>query len=54
MLLDKLGIRPELPSGEEDPGILIEPSSDALDPKNFIAAVGKHRHPARDSDPPLI
>ena len=54
MLLEKLGIRPELPTGTVDPGLLIESSSDALDPQVFIAAVGKHRHAARDTDPPLI
>jgi len=54
MLLEKLGIRPDLPTGTVDPGLLIESSSDALDPQVFIAAVGKHRHAARDTDPPLI
>jgi catalase len=54
MLLEKIGIRPELPAGGEDPGLLIESSSDALDPQVFIAAVAKHRHPSRDTDPPLI
>ncbi len=54
MLLDKIGISPELPSGDQDPGILMAASLDALDPQSFIAAVAKHRHPARDTDPPLI
>jgi catalase len=54
MLLEKLGIGARLPSGTEDPGILMSASSDAAEPQNFIAAVAKHRHPARDSDPPLI
>ena len=54
MLLEKLGISPKLSTGSVDPGLLIESSSNALDPQVFIAAVGKHRHAARDTDPPLI
>ena len=54
MLLDKAGISPELPTGAEDPGLLVTASSEALDPQLFIAAVAQHRHPARDSDPPLV
>jgi catalase len=54
MLLDKAGISPELPTGAEDPGLLVTASSEALDPEIFIAAVAQHRHPARDSDPPLV
>lgn len=53
-MLERLGIRPELPSGQEDTGLLIASSLEALDPQVFIAAVGKHRHFARDTDPPLI
>jgi catalase len=54
MLLEKSGISPELPGGAEDPGLLVTASSEALDPQVFIAAVAQHRHPARDSDPPLV
>jgi catalase len=54
MLLEKAGISPELPTGAEDPGLLVAASSEALDPQIFIAAVAQHRHPARDSDPPLV
>jgi catalase len=46
-LLQQAGIESELPSGEEDSGLLIDADAQA-----FIAAVAKHRHPARDSDPP--
>jgi catalase len=54
-LLQKAGIFEVLPSGEPDPGLLVTPASEAdsaID--GFIAAIGKHRHPQRDSDPPLI
>jgi catalase len=54
MLLEKAGISPELPTGAEDPGLLMAASSEALDPQIFIAAVAQHRHPARDIDPPLV
>jgi catalase len=54
MLLQKVGIEAQLPSGTEDPGLLMQASTDGFDPQEFIAAVGKHRHLARDTDPPLI
>ena len=53
-LLEKVGISAVLPTGTEDPGLLLDSSSEAFDPQAFIAAVAKHRHPARDTDPPLI
>ncbi|NMG76253.1 catalase [Aromatoleum diolicum] len=54
-LLDKAGIATTLASGRPDPGILLA-SVDALDDgaAAFIAAAGKHRHPARETDPPHI
>jgi catalase len=54
VLLEKAGISTELPSGTDDPGLMVTASSEALDPQIFIAAVALHRHPARDTDPPLI
>src|ERR1700677_2558129 len=54
MLLEKAGISRELPTGAEDPGLIVAASSEALDPQSFIAAVAQHRHPTRDSDPPLV
>ena len=53
-LLDRAGIDPQLPTGADDPGLILAASSEALDPQIFIAAVAQHRHPARDSDPPLV
>lgn len=54
-LLDKAGIATTLASGDPDPGILLA-SADALGDSTaaFIAALGKHRHPARETDPPVI
>jgi catalase len=54
-LLEKAGIPFTLPSGEVDPGLLIEAQDDSLaSPEAFIQAIGKHRHPARDQDPPRV
>ncbi|HSG22293.1 MAG TPA: catalase, partial [Azonexus sp.] len=55
VLLDQAGIVATLPSGKPDPGILLA-GPDALGNSTaaFIAAVGKHRHPVRETDPPQI
>ena len=55
VLLDQAGISLTLPSGEADPGLLTAEAGevDAI-AAQFIAAIGEHRHTARDSDPPLI
>ena len=51
-LLDQAEVATTLPSGEPDPGILMG-SITALEDNAtaFITAVGKHRHPARETDP---
>ena len=54
-LLSKAGIFEVLPSGEPDPGLLVaKPSGFDSAATSFIAAIAKHRHPARDTDPPLV
>jgi catalase len=54
-LLDKAGIANTLASGKPDPGILLAGGDTLGDgAAAFIAAVGKHRHPARETDPPEI
>ena len=54
-LLDKAGISPNLPSGEPDSGLLKAEASAAKSiAGKFIAAMAKHRHTARDQDPPLV
>ncbi|MBA2291036.1 MAG: catalase [Gemmatimonadales bacterium] len=54
-IVKRCGISPTLPSGEADPGLLVVPGA-KLDGavRRFITAVGRHRHPERDTDPPLI
>lgn len=49
-LLDNAEVAATLPSGEPDPGVLLG-SIDTLDESiaAFIAAVGKHRHPVRET-----
>jgi catalase len=54
-LLAKAGIPLTLPSGNPDPGLLIEGQEGSeADPQSFIAAIGRHRHVERDQDPPLV
>jgi catalase len=53
--LDELGLSPDLPNGERDPGLLLQDSGDyEFDAQAFIAAVARHRHPERDRDPPPV
>jgi catalase len=54
-LLDKVGITAAAAEGGEDSGLLFG-EADGIDASitAFIAAVGVHRHTARDSDPPRI
>jgi len=54
-LLDKAGIPPMLPSGDADPGLLRFAGEDidgALEA--FAAAIVKHRHFERETDPPMV
>ena len=54
-LLARLGIVGQLRSGSDDPGLLMSASSKGgTDADAFIAAIAKHRHPARDGEPPAI
>jgi catalase len=54
-LVKKAGIFEVLPSGEPDPGLLVaEPGGYDSAVDRFIAAIARHRHPERDTDPPLI
>ncbi|MEJ0006059.1 MAG: DJ-1/PfpI family protein [Steroidobacteraceae bacterium] len=53
-LLEKAKIPSMLPGGDPDPGVLLAASPTKVDPRAFITAIAQHRHPLRDSDPPLI
>ena len=54
-LLKKAGIFEVLPSGNPDTGLLVlKPAEFDTAAERFIDAIAAHRHPARDTDPPLI
>jgi catalase len=52
-LLRAAGIPATLPSGEPDPGLL-ERTGGAAAAKSFTAALARHRHFERESDPPAV
>jgi catalase len=52
-LLEKAGIPLTLPSGEADPGLLMAPAG-RVDAAGFLAAIARHRHFERETDPPLV
>jgi len=54
-LLEGAGVLATLPSGEEDPGVLIYDSDEAREAiDQFVKAIAAHRHFARHSDPPVV
>lgn len=54
-LIEKAEIRPLLPTGEEDPGLIMGKASEIDDlATQFMDAMAKHKHAVRDSDPPLV
>ena len=54
-LLDKAGVPSTLPDGKPDAGLILAASGTAADAvQAFIAAIALHRHPARETDPPLV
>jgi catalase len=52
-LLRACGIDLALPDGQCDPGLIIESDTSAV-PEDFVAAIAKHRHFARETDPPRV
>jgi catalase len=53
-LLQKAGIPETLVSGHADPGLLVIEGDDASGIAAFIAAIAKHRHFERETDPPRV
>ena len=51
-LLKACGIDTALPDGQPDPGLIV--ASDASASGDFIMAMAKHRHFARETDPPRV
>jgi catalase len=52
-LLSACGIETALPDGQPDPGVLTTPDA-SMASEGFIAAIAKHRHFARETDPPRV
>ena len=54
-LMEGAGIPAALPSGEPDPGVILVPDPERTDPlPQFVEAIAKHRHFAREMDPPPV
>ena len=54
-IVQNAGVPPRLASGEEDPGLLLyEDDERDTAMAEFVAAIAKHRHFAREVDPPLV
>jgi catalase len=53
-LLQKAGIPETLLSGHADPGLLLMEGDDPAGIAAFIAAIAKHRHFERETDPPRV
>ena len=54
-LLEAAGVPAKLPSGSDDPGLVLHPSGPSADAlRRFIDAIAKHRHFARELDPPGV
>lgn len=51
-LLDMAGVPATTPTGDPDPGLVLADGEEGLDA--FIAAIVRHRHPERETDPPLV
>jgi catalase len=52
-LLAACGIQKALPDGRPDPGLIVA-SDVAKAAGDFVAAIAKHRHFSRETDPPRI
>jgi catalase len=52
-LFENAGVSASLPSGETDPGVLVEQEVRAALPK-FVKALARHRHYERELDPPAV
>ncbi len=53
-LLEKAGIAGAKDGAKADPGLLIVPGATGSTAGKFIAALTRHRHPERESDPPMV
>jgi len=51
-LLDMAGVSTTTPAGEPDAGLVLADDEDGTDA--FVAAIARHRHPERETDPPVV
>ena len=54
LLLAPLGISEVMPNGARDPGLVLADAHSNEAMSRFLAAVAAHRHPERETDPPLV
>ncbi len=53
-LLAKAGVGAKLGNGKDDPGVIVSGANAPADASRFIAAIARHRHPERETDPPKV
>ncbi|APW47962.1 catalase [Rhodoferax antarcticus] len=53
MLLDQADISVDLPNGQADPGIVVDDGTGTAT-QTFVKALAAHRHPERETDPPVL
>ncbi|HPU49963.1 MAG TPA: catalase [Burkholderiaceae bacterium] len=53
-VLARLGISPTLPDGSQDPGLILAAGDNDNAATQFLAALARHRHFERETDPPMI
>jgi catalase len=54
-LLDKAGVSLKLSKDQPDPGLMMESTANVeMAAEAFIQAISQHRHPERETDPPLV
>ena len=53
-LLEACGIAASLPTGKPDSGLIVAPATGKATADAFVAAIAKHRHFARETDPPRV
>jgi catalase len=54
VLVENAGVAAMLPSGEPDPGVLIQKAPAEKVLPAFIKAIARHRHHEREMDPPGV
>ncbi|RYZ57857.1 MAG: catalase HPII, partial [Proteobacteria bacterium] len=54
-ILEEAGISATLPTGEDDPGVLMVPAKESAHAApRFLKALARHRHFERETDPPAV